>query len=313
MKYLFLLLLILAALPALSAERNWKQLIPDVSMKQGITLISQKDHTSNNEITEQGVFNFYGREAEPLWRLAQWDSGPDLYSMIKPSPNAVTDGKWRSFGIDRGEMTFLLDTSLYYNGRPAKQGEYWPHLLIESGAFGGDSPNKKDNEYYLCSAKRQILTFDFCLPECTCTPIEGDWVRAAQFLMYFYVRGINNDDFCWFGMSLYDNRPDMTETYINIDGGKPDASGRLIYCIGSRYLFDSKINRADGKYHRAEIDLHPYMEDMLAEGRKRSCMKSASLDELRISGMNLGWETIGTFRHTAKIRNLKLTAYKERE
>ena len=48
------------------------QLIPDITFQSGIRLISQKDHSNQDAVTELGTHDFYGSIAQnPHWRLAQ--------------------------------------------------------------------------------------------------------------------------------------------------------------------------------------------------------------------------------------------------
>lgn len=301
-------------------EENGMQIIPDINFKGGMQLISQKDHTNGDKFSVLDTHDFYGGAATaPVWRLAQWDSGPCLVqNRVDSAATTITDGVGRTFAYDPAEnkMTFELDTSLYYGGKAAVSGDYWPHLLIEQDTFlhGND---EELAPYLCCDAERMILSFDIRLTKFTETPIDGDWVRAAQFLMYFYVKGVETDDFCWFGVQLFDNRQDKTSHYIGYDGGKADASGAMIYSIGSKYvyrnsgrtLYQSRKPDTSGEWVHVEIDLVPYLENMLEKGLADGYFKADSLSELRISGMNMGWETIATFDHTMEIRNLQLISY----
>lgn len=301
-------------------EQGFMQIIPDLTFQDGIDLISQKDHANGDAFSVLESHSFYGGPANlPVWRLAQWDSGPCFVENRIPSdPTLLTDGMGRSFGYDpeTNVMTIELDTSLYYCGKPAKEGDYWPHLLVEQANFS-QSFVPKEMKYLSCDVDRLVLSMDIRLMEFVETPIEGDWVRAAQFLMYFYVKGTDSHDFCWFGVQLFDNRADRTGHYIGYDGGKADASGAMIYSIGSKYVYRNsgrtlyKNGEPDisGEWVHVEIDLKPYLEDMLKKGLEDGYFSVESLSELYVSGMNLGWETIGTFYHTMEVRNLQLVSY----
>lgn len=303
-----------------SEVRTEMQIIPDLEFKDGIQLISQKDHENGDVFYVLEEHDFYGGETNfPVWRLAQWDTGPCLVeNRIESEPTVITDGMGRSFGYDPAQnvMTFELDTSLYYRGKPAVAGDYWPHLLAEQNDFTL-SLDSKDMAFLTCDADRFILSLDIRLLECLDTPIEGDWARAAQFLMYFYVKGTDTYDFCWFGVQLFDSRYDRTSNYIGYDGGKADSSGAMIYSIGSKYvykksgrtLYKDKQPDTSGEWVHVEIDLKPYLEDMMEKGLADGYFTVDSLSDLYISGMNLGWETIGTFYHTMEVRNLQLVSY----
>lgn len=304
-------------------EDGHMQLIPDAAFTRGMNLITQKDHRNGDAFSVFAVHDFRGGDGNgltPLWRLCQWDSGPDLSEMLVPSdPGEITDGQYRAFRWDPTSdvMTFRLDTSLYYGGKPAREGDWWPHLLIECPTFGRESLPADRAAFYRCDADSLTVSFDIRLTEYEASPVEGDWVDAAQFLLYFYVKGIDTEDFCWFGLQLFDSRWPRNEHYIGYDGGKADASGAMIYSVGSKYIYPGPGGSAlwkngapspDGVWHHVELNLVPYLKNMMKRGKADNCFTAQDLSGLSINGMNLGWETIGTFRHTMEMRNLRLTA-----
>ena len=302
-------------------EEGTMQLIPDITFRTGMELISQKDHANGDTFSVLGTHDFRGGTADsPRWRLAQWDSGPCLIeNRIESDVTTITDGIGRSFVYqpDKNQMTFELDTALYYQGKPAVQGDWWPHLLIEHASFDYASASDDAQAYYRCDADRMVVSFDIRMKEYANTPIDGDWVNAAQFLMYFYVKGVETNDFCWFGLQLFDNRWEKNDHYIGYDGGKADASGAMIYSIGSKYVYRNsgrtlyKAGKPEvgGECVHVEIDIRPYLDEMLEHGLADGYFDAQSLSELCIDGMNLGWETIGTFDHTMEMRNLRLDSY----
>ena len=159
------------------------QIIPDITFRTGMQLISQKDHASGDAITVLGAHDFYGGTAEnPRWLLAQWDSGPCLIeNRIESDATTITDGIGRSFIYqpDKHQMTFELDTSIYYQGKPALTGDFWPHLLIEQQTFDYASLSEEAQAYYRCDADRMVVSFDIRMTDYSNTSIDGDWVNAA--------------------------------------------------------------------------------------------------------------------------------------
>ena len=128
-------------------------------------------------------------------------------------------------------------------------------------------------------------------------------------------KGINTNDFCWFGIQLFDNRWDKNDHYIGYDGAKADASGAMIYSIGSKYVYPGESlwkNGApapNGDWVHIELDISPYLQDMLEHGQADGYFKANTLNGLCLNGMNMGWETIGTFDHTMYVKNFALTSY----
>ncbi len=307
------------ATPFMYEDYDSMELIPDLKFERGIKIHSQKDHSNGDRFTTLGTHSFYGGEAKaPKWGLAQWDSGPSLTSeTVGKDATELTDNYSKLFKYDpaTGITTFRLNTAAYYQGNPAKLGDYWPHLLIEQPEFQVASKIKENREFFSCGADAIICSFDIRLDDYSITPIEGDWVRAAQFLMYFYVKNPDNNDFCWFGLQLFDNRWELNDNYIGYDGGKADASGSMIFSIGTKYIYTGKTLWKDGKpnpdgeWIHVSIDIKPFLEQMFEYGKKDNYFKTKSLDQLILNGMNVGWETIATFDHTMSMKDLHLISY----
>ena len=307
------------ATPFMYKDYDSYELIPDLKFERGIKIHSQKDHANGDKITTLGTHSFYGGEAKaPRWGLAQWDSGPSLTAeSLGKDATELTDNYSKMFKYDpaTNTMTFRLNTEAYYQGKPAVQGDYWPHLLIEQPEFLIGSKVAEQKKYYSCGADAIICSFDIKLDAYSITEIEGDWVRAAQFLMYFYAKNAETNDFCWFGLQLFDNRWELNDNYCAYDGGKADASGAMIFSIGTKYIYTEKTLYKDGKpnaggdYVHVSIDIKPFLEQMFEAGKKDGYFKVKKLEDLVLNGMNLGWETIGTFDHTMSVRNLSLKSY----
>jgi len=290
-----------------------RELIPDNRFESGFRVLSQKDHADGDRIRELGRFCYGQVPEEPRWLLAQWDSGPCLWENRKDTgnPYELTDGKWRHLRLDPDEniLSFRMDTAAYYKGKGARYGDYWPHLLIEQRTLGYESAPEEEKRFFSCGADKLTVSFDLRLTGYQSTPHPDDWVEAAQFLMYFYIKGTQNRDFVWFGLHLFDSREQpegkLGGLYVGYDGGKEDASGEMIYNVGSEDLYaDCAI--VQGDWVHVELDLKPHMERLFAHGQAEGYLRSSELRELVINGMNVGWETIGTFDHTMEMKNLSL-------
>ncbi len=310
------------ATPFMYENAKSYELIPDPTFQRGMALLSQKDHAHGDRVEVLAKHSFYGNEPRATrWSLCQWDSGPCLVeNLIESDPSTITDGKSRMFKYEpsTNTMTFWLDTSAYYRGKPAVLGDYWPHLLIETSDYSYSSKDPDEQLFFRCDSDAIIISFDIKLDKYSITPIEGDWVEAAQFLLYVYVKGIKTNDFCWFGLQLFDNRYDLSDNYIGYDGGKADASGAMIFSIGSKYVYENShrtlykngVPDAGGDWVHVSIDIKPFLEQMFEHGKSEKYFKAKSLSELIINGMNLGWETIATFDHQMEMRNLSVKSYR---
>ncbi|MDD4774377.1 MAG: hypothetical protein PHZ09_12375 [Eubacteriales bacterium] len=284
--------------------KQLKQLIPDKDFERGFTVLSQKDHDNDNRVSQLGQF-VYGEESPmPIWKLAQWDSGPCLWAnRIASDKYTLTDGAWRHarYNPDERSLELRLDTSAYYKGKPAVEGMYWPHLLIEQSGFAsalGSNP--------VIEGKLRLKGYD-------AAPVDGDYVRAAQFLLFLYLRAATGEDFVWFGLHLFDSRAAYSDTYIGYDGGKADASHALIYSIGEGDIFPERSLWKDGspyvsgRWLNFSVNLRPHIENMVSYGlRDGYFKKNKSADDFIVCGLNVGWESIGTFDHTMEIKDIGL-------
>ncbi len=290
------------------------QLIPDPDFLSGFKILSQKDHSNNDLVRLLGIKKCDG-DGDPVWSVATWDSGPCIWeNRAETDEYSISDGRWRSFSVSKADRTarFTLDSSLYYKGKPAVRGDYWPHLLLENGRFG----DNRDNRFYRCSMNRLVFQIDLRMTKYSRVVNPDDWVEAAQFLCFFYLKGRNNDDFIWFGIKMFDNRCMLDSPFIAYDGGKPDASGKLIYSLGltDAYgggggLWKNGSPSADGEWKSICVDMKPHLDAAFDRAKKDGAIKSENTDDMFIDGMNIGFETIGTFRHTIEIKNMRLFSY----
>ena len=94
----------------------------------------------------------------------------------------------------------------------------------------------------------------------------------------------------------------------------------MIYSVGSKYIYPGPGGSTlwkdgapspDGVWRHVELDLVPYLKNMLKRGKADNYFTAQELSALSVNGMNVGWETIGTFRHTMEMRGLRLTAYRK--
>lgn len=304
------------------------QLIEDTEFRKGFSIIGQ-------DTRPEGSILLYGADearedtgAEaPVWMIAQWNSGRSLYKdRADSAPEVLTEGVAKTVSLDpeTRAVSLRLNTIPLYNGKGGETSS-WPHLLLEQYlSIDASEAGTKRMEYYSCSADRIILSLDIRMTSFEFVDIPG--VNAAQFLSYYYIKSKTGDDFVWFGAPLFDNRGE-TGIYWAVDTAGSD---RMIYSISSRDTYKnsagSMLSSSDeprlwtgdpktsdpvygeeGWIH-VEVDLKPHIEEMFRRGLAEGTFKYAkTLDDLYISGMNIGFETIGSFDITVEIRAMRLT------
>ena len=300
---------------------NQRQLIPDNDFYYGMTVRSQKDHQNGDTFSDLGQFRYLTKNGSPSWIVAQWDSGPCLWKdRVSSAANTLTDGKskWITY-LQDGGLSLRLNSAPYYTAKPdhaAAAGDYWPHLLLEAPDFGYSSLGKRERAYYRCDMEKLTLSMDIRLAAYAYTENPRDYAHLSQYLLYLYVSGVDSPDRIWFGVTLFSSAQEKTGLYVARDSGKADASGDLIYLLGT----EDTYARADGslwkngrpapgnRWVHVELDLTAPLHDMFAEARLRGCLsdKVTSPADLAISGMNVGFETVGTYDVTVDIRHMNL-------
>lgn len=300
-------------------------LIPDGNFEKGFIVVSQKDHANGDAIKELGAFT-YGKEGAPTWKIAQWDSGPCLWqNRVESDAYTLTDGvsKWVVYNPENKSLLLRLNTEAYYNGMPAKEGDYWPHLLIEED-FEYNVATPEEKVYYTGAASSMRLSFDLRMPYYSASSNPDNWVEAAQLYTYVtvYCKKGERGRFIWFGMQLFDSRFARNSTGWHIDGGKADATNQMIYLIGLSEVFPKGTPSLWGKdgasptsgeeWLHIDVDLIPYMRDMLKVALKEGYFPAdTTMEDLYINYINYGWESIATYDSGTEIKNLRLDSYVE--
>lgn len=313
-------------MPTSALASNQRQLIPDNDFYYGLTVRSQKDHSNGDAFSDLGQFQYRTKSGTPSWIIAQWDSGPCLWKdRVQSAANVLTDGltKWVTYLKDDG-ISLRLNSAPYYATKPNKAaaaGDYWPHLLLEAPDFGYSSLGKKERSWYRCDMDNLTLSMDVRLSAYNYVANPHDYAHVCQYLMYFYVKGVQSSDFVWFGVTLFYSEQEKTGLSVHMDGGKADASGQLIYQIGT----DACYAQADGslwkngkpapgeKWVHIEMDMSKHLKEMYAAAQEKDYFsnKVSSLGDLLIDGMNVGFESVGTYDVTMDIRNLSLISTRE--
>lgn len=312
--------------PTQAPSAKMKQLIVDPDAKAGFTIRGQKDHANNNAFKENiGTFCPTHTLDDPSWRLAQWDSGPCIWAdRVESARNVLTDGiaKWMVY--DKNEKSWLLrlNSEAYYQGKGAAKGDYWPHLILSQDM---DFSRMTDEElfWYSGGVDRMIFNLDLRMPYYEHTPRNGDWVRAAQYLVYFVVRNRKDSpsNYIWFGLNLFDSRYEYNNSFYMMDvGAKGDSTGKPIYVIGMKEMYAGGKNtfwndagtspQVTNEWTHFELDLVPHLEELcrlaVAKGYYSDDTTAA---DLYLTSFSLNWEIIGTFDCGIESKNFRVYSY----
>ncbi|MBE8721979.1 hypothetical protein [Sphingobacterium pedocola] len=247
-----------------------------------------------------GNLSPFSPSSTPLWELAEWGS---KYQLSESSKEVGSDGtiayadagKLISFkrqGNESVNVRMDLTTSNEYDA-PRASGEDWPHLLLQQSF--PDKPYIKDIEQLIFNFAGKLTK-----SENKMNGAEFDKnLHAAQFQLFLTIQNLNTSsagygDYLWFGIPLYDVRYEHIPLYASQDIGKDDATGKFIYSIGTDDFMKGKSFH-QGQQITIEKDLYPFIIKAVTYAKERGYLKDSFDHDLRISGMNIGWEVPGTF------------------
>jgi len=287
-----------------------RPLLLDTNFRQGFFLSypdSKKGHAA------EAVLDLGDSNNKPIWRLCQWGT---KQSLVNARCNHDADGDVSygndakkvivgADGSDNRGLVLEIKGSSEYGNRARKQGENWPHLLIEQQVCEVYPLEKLVRLDFVLEIKRL-----YCENRMT-ADIYNPALHAAQFQMFLVVSNINKSSenfggYFWFGVPFYDSRYDIPPSYKAKDAGKADATGRFIYTIAGENVASEPLK--ENRWAEIDINLLPYIKAGLQEAVKRGYLKDSNVGDYAVVGMNMGWELPGTFDAAMQIRDLRLTA-----
>lgn len=293
-----------------------KELFADPEFNSGFTVLSLEKN--GNDGIAMGSFVYSDRaENPPAWMIAQWNSKHCLWNeRIEADKYTLTDGitKCVTYCPDDKSLSMRLNAANVYNGNPAGN-DNWPHLLIEqSPIVGYRSMSDGEKLFYRCDSERIVLSLDIRIKDFKDTT-NPDGVNACQYLAYFYLRGINSQDFIWFGVNLFDSRG-LQDSYWSIDTA---GSNNMIYTVSTADTFGSarsslfRNNKpyVNDEWTHIELDLTEHLDDMIKEANASGLYETKlSREDLYIGGTNIGFEIHGNYDCTVDIKGFQLTSYR---
>ncbi|MEF2247319.1 hypothetical protein [Paenibacillus sp. IITD108] len=259
---------------------------------------------------EIGRLKFDPEPANPVWHLAQWSSRYDISlakgeaDEAKESYKYANEGKVVAKEYVDGEalLTLKVIGEMEYKDGTRKNGEAWPHLLIEQ--VMGDPQNVDSFSELMLNLDVRINDFEYLMT----SDFDAN-LHAAQTTAYFGISNQNKEsegysDFFWFGIPIFDSRFEYPPGGVIKDAGQPGASGALIYTPPGKEFLTK--NMLDGEWETIHVDLIPYIQRAVEEGKQKGYLPKTSFEDLKITSFNLGWELPGTYNASLQIKNLEL-------
>jgi len=280
------------------------KIITDNLFTGGINLVGI---SSSDPRPIEVLYPFGKTNLQTVWEMPQWASRFNLQG-VKPeikndSVIYKNEGKKVSFLLKNGEAIVNMEvyaSKEYLTTR--KEGESWPHLLLE----------QKTNPIKLVNLKKLTYSIDAKL-NYALNKMREDYnpgLHTCQITVYLLVQNNNNQsvgygDYFWFGLPLYDYRHRDLEEYGAQDLGKEDATNKYILNVASETLFSGSLH--DKQWIFINKDIYPQLLAAFNQAKKKGYLKTSSITDMSIESTNLGWEVPGTFDCSIQFKGLKLT------
>ena len=289
------------------AKADTVSLLGDRSFRNGLSL---KGTSSAHSPTGKYLSPFGKAQINSVWELAEWESKYQLSQDMMETDGDTRiyrdPGKMISFRESDGDYHIRMDviSSNEYTA-PRKAGEGWPHLLLEQSF-----PEKvllKDLKGLLLGFSGRLVGAEMKMP----ADRFDKGLHSAQFQLFITAQDLNPQspgygDYLWFGIPFYDYRYREAEVYAAKDIGKDDATGKFIYSLANRDFMKGSFH--DGEWITISKDLLPEIKKAIGIARERGYLKQSAEEDLRISGMNIGWEVPGTFDVAFEFKGFNISA-----
>ncbi|MHC1694190.1 MAG: hypothetical protein AB9835_02705 [Eubacteriales bacterium] len=285
----------------INQESKTVDIIKDITFKTGFTC-NGKEHADGVVGTLDS-----GAGQSPEWTLAQWackyniadgERTADDNGYMYTTPTQKVKISWKE---GDPAITLELKASGEYTAL-RKDGEPWPHLLIEQTTLSQRCPTLDKLESLRLELSTRISYFTEVL--------KGEpGLHAAQVNLYFTVQNPTSGDMYWFGVPVFDNRTKILPEYMAQDLGKADASQKFIYTVAQKEFTRKtaqKLERLD-----YDKDILPYIKSGLTEAKNRGYLPSDSPADYTLTTCNLGYEMPGVFDSELEIYKLALTGTKK--
>ncbi|MFV0419020.1 MAG: hypothetical protein ACK5KT_09860 [Dysgonomonas sp.] len=251
------------------------------------------------------TFYFEKRDVLPVWQLSQWHSKYDFAKALPVRDEAGSieysnKGKRIVRYVD-GALLLDITTSTEYN-KPRKDGEDWPHLLIEQ------TFEKKPN---IGKARELIFSMALRLVKSENKMKKGEFnesFHTAQSPFYFILKNTNeqSEDFnksIWLGIPSFDYRYTMMNEneLISWDIG----TNMYIYNVPQTLIWGN-ISFQDMEWHTTRTDILPLIKQAVESMKSKNLFLLTSLSDLELVGMNFGWEVPGTFDAAILVKGISL-------
>lgn len=279
-------------------------LIRDPKFENGFAVYGPR-HEDGMTAQYAGVNKTTGVQA---WNIAQWANYRNPLNENTPRIRYENGGFRYETPTSRVDVHNLDDclirmelrASEEYQGRVRKEGEEWPHLLLEQNDV---------IDFYPPMGEWKRLDYRISImPEYIRSNMNAEDVspalHAAQLSHYFAIWDSDAGDGFWFGITFLDNRYGVFPGYMSEDVGKADCTHKMIAV--DPILTYTQTPPALGQWTDIHADLLPRIRQAVQKAQSRGFLLNARFENMRIASTNIGLEIPGNYNAAFKIRELSL-------
>lgn len=293
-------------------------ILKDRQFKNGFEVKGLGGSDDDSKIEKTIQFDTCINNAKPSWIVAPWSakysfaddtvtkiekSGPGCFKIENPTNCLVIDTNTPS-------LIFMSTPSENYENPRKNMSDPWQHLLVETSFIDFHNPESFAKVSEIMDVeiigKVKLLKFEDKMGSVV-DPI----IHAAQFLLYLTIHNVNVNSkgfgqMIWFGIPFLDNRFEWMDENAAFDIG----TQCLMVGIGNRPVYPNGVNLfQDGNpfggdtspEYTINISVLDKIKDAYGTARKEGYFQNTELEDLYITGMNMGWELPGTYDVSMKV------------
>ncbi len=283
-------------------------IIKDPSFLRGFSILKR----SLLEDNDHNLLSLpYGNLESPSYRLAEYFTNVSLYDhhevIVKNGEYWIRNERKEIYKDKQNRLTLSIFAEKEYE-HARKEGEAWPHLLIEQ-RFQKESVFKM--RHLLVDLDTDFLSLESFMNE------ERNELHTLQVSLYFAVGDENPSspgfkDFYWFGLPLIDApRYPFPKSYCSRDIGKEDATRKLIYSIDPHLYMQKSFGVGD--HLSFTYDCASSIKEGFFRAKELGYLPNSKWEDMTLFSFNLGFEVTGTFNGKIRINHFNIWKESEHE
>ena len=281
--------------------------------------------------SKEGLFQDYCETDEkPLWRISPYWAQFDLVDDRDLTTDKYTikdkhDANTIIYNPEEKSLTMRVNSYPMYDGKPHYQDDkstpdvdegnymWWPHLLVSQDT----DICPIDKERNSANADRMFIECDIRLLDFEDSKItEG--MRSANFMAYLYLRTDKAPgDLIWFGINFFNGTrvDDTTKCSWAPDSAAHQymykmSQGMLYNGVENSFVPEKGVVKTGEEWKHISFDVTPHIQQAVDWANRDNAFGTpVTVEDMYFEGLNIGYETWGSFDYTIEFKNFNLVAY----